>query len=372
MRELQDLVDDLAEVLARPISIEDRRYRLVAHSAQQHFADPVRRESILERRADARVVEYLRRHGVESAESVVAIPAAPELGMAARTCQPLRAHGALLGFLWVLDGDQALSERDHAALTATAAAVSADLWRRRERGDAERRLRREQLAIVLAGGDGAAAAATSLAAVLGPGPYALAVAPGDDGLAQAARRRWPHGELATGQHEDQAVVVAGVAHSGAPALAECLHRAGAQVAAAGGRVDDLGDLARSLAQAEVAGWAARADRGRFGSVVAYEELGGWATVVELWLAAGRPTPPPPIDAIARHRAGAELLAAAEAVLEGGGSDMAAIAERLHVHRGTLYRRIERIQELTGLDLADGDDRLALHLGLRLRRLSRAG
>jgi hypothetical protein len=368
VRELQDIVDGLAEVLARPICVEDRRYRLVAHSAQQHFADAVRRDSILERRVDAPVIAYLRRLGVESADSAVAIPAAPELGMAARTCHPLRAHDALLGFLWILDGERALTGEDLAALAATAAAVSEDLWRRRERQDEERRLRRDRLRAVLRGDEDAPA--TALAGELGPGPFAVAVAAGDDALAQAARRRWAHGELMAGEHDGRAVVVAGVGAIDPRELAGVLVRAGAPTAAVGAPVAEVPALPVSLRQAEVATWAARADR-RFGPVVAYADLGGWATVVELWLAAGRPDPPDHVEAIARHRAGDELLAAAEAVLDSS-ADMAAIAERLHVHRGTLYRRIERVQELTGLDLADGDDRLALHLGLRLRRLAHAG
>jgi DNA-binding PucR family transcriptional regulator len=162
-----------------------------------------------------------------------------------------------------------------------------------------------------------------------------------------------------------------VATSNPRELADVLRRAGAPAAAVGAPVGELARLADSLRQARTAAWAARADRQRFGAVVAYADLGGWATVVELWLDAGRPAPPACVEVLARHRAGEELLAAAEAVLERPGSDMAAVAERLHVHRGTLYRRIERIEELTGLDLGDGDDRLALHLGLRLRRLALA-
>jgi len=40
-----------------------------------------------------------------------------------------------------------------------------------------------------------------------------------------------------------------------------------------------------------------------------------------------------------------------------------------MHRATLYRRLERVEEITGLDLERGDDRLLAHLGLRLHRLN---
>ena len=55
------------------------------------------------------------------------------------------------------------------------------------------------------------------------------------------------------------------------------------------------------------------------------------------------------------------------MLDAGG-DVAAAAKALHVHRATLYRRLERVEELTGLDLTNGDDRLYAHLSLRLQRL----
>ncbi|MFI7166589.1 helix-turn-helix domain-containing protein, partial [Rhodococcus erythropolis] len=44
------------------------------------------------------------------------------------------------------------------------------------------------------------------------------------------------------------------------------------------------------------------------------------------------------------------------------------SEALCVHRGSLYYRLRRIQEITRADLANGDDRLALHLSLKVARL----
>ena len=41
--DLQEIVDDLEAEIGRPISVEDRRWRLLAHSAQPDETDPVRR-----------------------------------------------------------------------------------------------------------------------------------------------------------------------------------------------------------------------------------------------------------------------------------------------------------------------------------------
>ncbi len=53
-----------------------------------------------------------------------------------------------------------------------------------------------------------------------------------------------------------------------------------------------------------------------------------------------------------------------------GCEARVAAERLHLHRTSLYYRLGRISELTGRDLSDGGARLELHLALKLVRLAR--
>lgn len=60
----------------------------------------------------------------------------------------------------------------------------------------------------------------------------------------------------------------------------------------------------------------------------------------------------------------DLLSTARAVLDRGGNVTQAAAE-LHIHRTTLYYRLERIEALTGVNLKDGPGRDDLHLALRL-------
>ncbi|MFF9561317.1 PucR family transcriptional regulator, partial [Streptomyces albus] len=62
-----------------------------------------------------------------------------------------------------------------------------------------------------------------------------------------------------------------------------------------------------------------------------------------------------------------LLATLESFLDNAG-DVKRTSEALCVHRGSLYYRLRRIQEITRADLANGDDRLALHLSLKVARL----
>lgn len=73
----------------------------------------------------------------------------------------------------------------------------------------------------------------------------------------------------------------------------------------------------------------------------------------------------PIDRQARESA--TLLATLEAYFENGGH-LARSARALHVHVNTLYRRLERIDELLGETWRSPERSLDLHLALRLRRL----
>jgi sugar diacid utilization regulator len=105
-----------------------------------------------------------------------------------------------------------------------------------------------------------------------------------------------------------------------------------------------------------------------GPAAAHDDLGSWPMVARLWEAAGRPSAPAPLPALLAHRSGAELARALEATLDAGG-DVAAAARALHVHRATLYRRLQRAEKLTGLRMVAGDDRLRAHLALRMWRLA---
>ena len=61
-------------------------------------------------------------------------------------------------------------------------------------------------------------------------------------------------------------------------------------------------------------------------------------------------------------------AARVAATIGRAGDTKASAERLSLHRGTLYYRLQKAEQIAGVDLRSGCDRLALHLGFKLARL----
>jgi hypothetical protein len=95
----------------------------------------------------------------------------------------------------------------------------------------------------------------------------------------------------------------------------------------------------------------------------WDHLGAWHLIVsapaELSVAAIHPGADA-LVALGRD----DLLATARAVLEAGG-DIVHVADALHVHRTTLYYRIERIEALSGVNLKSAHERDALLLALRV-------
>ncbi|HWK29376.1 MAG TPA: hypothetical protein VNS09_22625, partial [Solirubrobacter sp.] len=189
MADLQEIVDDLEAEIRRPISVEDRRWRLLAHSVQPDEADAVRRSSILTRETSPAVAAWLEGLGLQRARELVDLPRNAELGMTQRGCLPIRHGDVLLGYLWVIVGDAPLSDPERAALDRAGAAVAGALWERHRAADERRRRTLEHLDALLAGSERAAA---DLAATLRwpeTGAFVVAVCAGDDAVAERLRRR---------------------------------------------------------------------------------------------------------------------------------------------------------------------------------------
>ena len=69
--------------------------------------------------------------------------------------------------------------------------------------------------------------------------------------------------------------------------------------------------------------------------------------------------------------GFETLRLVEAYLEAAGS-AADTAQRLHMHRSSVYYHLGQFQKATGWDLGDGDVRFYVHLWFKARKLSLTG
>jgi hypothetical protein len=372
---VQDLVDDLADALGRPVALEDRRWRLLAYSAHTELEDRVRQASILARAAPPKVAAWLDTLGLDQAGDVVDTPPNDAIEMGPRTCAPVRHDGVMLGVLWVIPGPVALDDAQRATLLDAAHQAADSLWAARAGGGEAHARIAALLGELLDDPDPGVRtrAAGELAARQGwtrGADFAVALIEAGDAaeIAERARRRWHADDLVWRVRGEVGTAVAHLSAGHGPGtLARALVDAGAAHAAASSVLPDLAAAREGCIGAAAALIAVQhvPELGRAGTV---DELGAWPRVARLWAAAGRPAAPAPLPALLAARGGPELARALEATLDAAG-DVAAAARDLHVHRATLYRRLARVEELAGLDLARGDDRLHAHLAVRMWRLA---
>ncbi len=381
VEQVQEIVEALASRLRRSVAVDDHTLQLVAVSPDQGDSDPARVWSVLHRRTRPEDVDYARLRGTTEPTRV---PARPDLGLHARMAIPIRYDGALLGFLWLIDAEDAITADEREDAVAAADALAVLLHQRLVVRDRDRALATHLLDLLLDAGP--AERATAAADLLRHGfidddaHVGVLVAHADEGVDDvraavhhACRPLPPTGRLVTATRRQATVLLAGRRPITGPlrATAEAVVSAlpGARVGL-GAPTQGLGAAAAARRQAEVALTVAEG-RGDKPGVVAFAELGPYALLGQL------PTDlvdndllPLGLFTLLRLGAGHELLHTLEVFLDCAGDKQRA-AQVLTVHRSTLYHRLDRIEELSGLDLADGGDRLLAHLAVKLHRIGRA-
>jgi hypothetical protein len=377
---LQDIVDELARSLHRSVVINDTRYRPLAASAQGDEIDRLRMESLLRRETPEEARRYLETLRIDELRQPVTVDL-DRFGGRQRLAVPIRDGEVLLGILWLIVGGlPPLSGTDLASVNA-----AVELARRvllpepgthaQERSDgalmrlldADEGVRRQAFA---------EAVGRRLLA-RGPQTVVRAVLHDEDAapLARAAfgrRVAAAHTPLVRflGESEDCLLFVGRAADGtaiDAALRAESARRLlpvrGIGSAAHAHDDDDLTvAAARAIAAARLA--------------AGLPELGGRADIADLggWML---------LDAVAGDRsslavfspAAAELLEhgddvqrhTIETYLDAGGHAQVA-CDRLHIHRTTLYYRLDNMPESVRHALDDGLLRSSLHLTLKLARL----
>ena len=382
---LQELVEDLAQQLNAPAVIEDDELRMVAYSPHGVLIDDIRRDSILVKHAPAAVAGWLRRFGLEAAAGPVRIPGDQDRGILGRLCVPVNYRGARLGYLWLIDDDERLGSTQvrtaaHAADQAgllmfgdmlgerMASGVLAHLLSPVDelRADAMRHIDDSGL-LGLRGPVIAVVVRTFGAAAPLPQP-ALA-----ESLRDVTRGR-SAGTVIGLANPDHGVLVAhdqgaAAGHDLAEAArASLLLRLQPEVPVVAGIGDPsvLADARGSYRQAKQAARVA-ATIGQAGPVARWQDLGAYRTLAQLPTGAEAAASLDPRLATLLDQADGPVIATMETYLDLAG-DAKASAERLRLHRGTLYYRLQKAERIAGVDLRSGCDRLALHLGFKLARL----
>lgn len=327
---VQDAVDRLASRLGLSVLIEDVRQRPVWWCTVG-AVDDVRARTILDRHVDRDAAKVVAEFGLRAVTGPVRTPPMPERGMWARWAVPVRHGEQPLGLLWILDPDTTVDEAGLAAAVEVAELAAAEMARTSRRADERGTARDALLARLLRGPDLDAAAELAELESLPPQPLVQVDAParpGDWALPRSMSAR--------------------------------VHRGRSRVATSGSPVP-LVDLAEAARRAHVTRRALAA--GATPRSRSYDALGAWLLVVEAPDSLSPAAVHPALDVLTAEPH-ADLLDTARAVTELGG-DVAAAADQLHVHRTTLYYRLDRIVQLAGVDLRQGTARTDLQLALRL-------
>jgi hypothetical protein len=395
---IQHLIDDLAAQLQRSVVVDDANLKLLYASKHYGDEDDVRRHAVLQRDAGAHVIGYVLSQGVATWTAAGVIPANEGLGLTSRVCVPIRWETTLLGFLMVVDREGTLTAEELSAITNASQELAVLMT-----GEHPPEVDADELALSEALDDLVApepavrrAALRTLSTRLGdhadrhvrvvqlhahsgrlPTSRGHIVAGFKHALAFEGARPAAWTRL-TAVHERSALVLvtsrSEISDEAITRYAnDLVSRVDAVaadrftcVAGVGGDRIGLEHARTSFRQAEIAASAGPGVISR--SAIRWGDLGELAVLLQLPLGQmDQECLPDELQRLLAYDTDGRSVETVQAFLDHAGS-APATADALHLHRTTLYYRLERIRDATGLDLDDGRTRLALHIGLRLRDL----
>jgi PucR-like helix-turn-helix protein len=325
--EVQATVDRLGASLGRAVLVENVHHHPLWWSAQGEV-DGTRMRTILQRQPAPAAAAVVVRLGLDRAAGPVRVQAVPEAEMQPRWCVPLRAGGDLFGYLWVLDPEETVTEADLPQIVGCADFAAATLAAERVTGAKRDDRRASLLAYLAVESDVSAERELIRLEELSPPVTVIVELPERPG-------GW--------QLPDGMSVHVGATHG-----------------TSGGPVP-LGRLHEAVRRARVTAQALRA--GAILDRPSWDSLGSWHLIANApdELAVGDIHPA--AELLASHDR-PDLMTTARVLLDHG-AITSRTAETLHIHRTTLYYRIERIEALTGVNLKTGPGRADLHMALRL-------
>ena len=386
---LQSMVDDLAESLTRSVVVDDPQVVMICSSRHFGDEDPVRVRAVLQRAVDPDVARFVlaQQPGRWTGSGMLA--ASTELDLKARLCVPLREQGVLLGLLMVIDADHSLQAAEIELITRSAGRMSALMYADHLAADATRlrlaslvgdllgeRPERRDTARQLLCDEGQIRDDRIVVSVITTTEPGIPVALVGDAVAGVAGVA---GACLVAVVEELTYVVRGpsVLPSGTHLPQQTQQLAASVSRRLPGRpVVQIGvgsiqpDLARAWRSAEHARTALRTARliPELGGVGVWNELGEYAVLAQLDQDALADTPiAEPLVRLMEGDPSGRLRATLTTFLDHAGS-IPRTAESLHLHRTSLYYRLNQIARLTGADLDDGRTRFRLQLALRLIEL----
>ncbi|MFF6968807.1 PucR family transcriptional regulator [Streptomyces anthocyanicus] len=392
----------IAALIDAPVTIEDRRCRVLAFSGRQQEADASRVETILGRQVPEYLERQLTTRGIlrdlYRGEGLVTVPPLHDVHedlTLPRVAVAVRAGDEAIGSIWAAVREPLTPQRAR-ALRDAAKVVALHLLRLRAGADVEHRLRADLVSTALEGRAGAREALSRLG-LAGRPVVVLALALRDDATDAGASSPGPDADLATERerladafamhlgavHPHSAAALLGdVAYGLVPVqqrggdegalrvAAGFLDRVGPRsnaVIGVGPVGQDAADLTHARSGADRALRVLRAG-GRGRRMARFTDVHAEALLLDLReLAAARGDEPTGtlarLAAYDRER-GTNLVATLGAHLDAFG-DIAAAAAAVHVHPNTFRYRLRRLAEVGGIDLDDPEARFAAMLHLRV-------
>lgn len=379
---LQGIINGLADQLGLPVVLEDVNQQLMVYSPHYEISDRIREETILRRSTAQRVVDWFGPFDIASHTDPFVVPGDPVAQIMSRLCVPVRYLDAMLGYAWVLLPDGAIDDaglaavleaRDHLSGAMLAESrtraresdsllslVSPDVDARTQglidieaRGAFDRP--RELLVAVCSGPDwddaGVRGAFWTARWAAAP-QHQMRGVTGRDGIALVSFRQG-------GVAEVMPLISRALTH-----VTQAISRQAARlVIGVGAVVSGPDQVHEAYRQARLAARVALRDTGT-GPLATWDGLGVYRILAQLPTQTLAGAVDPRVTALVD--ASPELARTLERYLEHSGA-ITTVAESLHIHRTTLYYRLDRLRD-AGLDLASGVDRLTAHASLAALRL----
>lgn len=133
---LDDLARTLSPLIGRSVTFEDPRGKLLASCSIDDREDAIRRETLERAQTPSTMLAALESTGLDrrlrASDKPIRVPAMPEIGLAARVACPIRLGNEFVGAVWIIEGDEPLSELDHRAAEHAALVAAIHMAHQRE------------------------------------------------------------------------------------------------------------------------------------------------------------------------------------------------------------------------------------------------
>jgi purine catabolism regulator len=133
---LDDLARTLGPLIGRSVTFEDPQGKLLASCSVDERTDAIRKETIENAQTPSAMLEVLQASGLDrrlrSSEKPIRVPAMPQIGLVARLACPIRLGSEFVGAVWIVEGDEPLSELDHRAAEYAALVAAIHIAHQRE------------------------------------------------------------------------------------------------------------------------------------------------------------------------------------------------------------------------------------------------